>query len=230
MKFDRYYLFARIFPALLTAVPLILFNHFYINSELSGFLHTVSSFQWIAEVSMPLVFISFLVFISRSISKMIIENKRYGGETRMPTTNILLYGNDLYSMEYKNKIHKKIYNDFDIKLLSQHEERTDEAEARKRIVEAVSHIREKVKGGRLLLQHNIEYGFFRNLVGGAVVGAIFSLFCTIFFYFFYQSPLAFVLSLLGTIIYTGLVISHTWIMDWLGYLYAKRLIQEYMVD
>lgn len=228
MKFDQYYLYTRIFPALLTAIPLVLFNHFYINSELSGFLHTVSSIHLIAEITMPLVFILFLVFINRSISKIVIENKRYGGETRMPTTNILLFADNFYSTAYKNKIHEKILDNFGIKLLSYNEEEANEVEARKKIVEATTHIREKVKGGRLLLQHNMEYGFFRNLLGGSFIASICSIFCVIFFYFFYPSSLAFTLSLIGTTIYVGLMLLHTRIMDWLGYQYAKRLFQEFM--
>lgn len=230
MKFDQYYLYARISPALLTAIPLILFNHFYINTELSGFLHTVSSAHWVAEISMPLAFILFLVFISRSISKMIIENNLYDGETKMPTTNILLYENDFYSTEYKNKIHKKIFDNFDIKLLSLTEEITDEVDARRRIVEAVSHIREKVKGGRLLLQHNIEYGFFRNLIGGSVIAFIFCIFSTFFFYFIYRSSLAMVLSAIGLAIYGLMLLFNKKILNRLGYLYAKRLVQEFMVS
>ena len=229
MKFDQYYLYARIFPALLTAIPLILFHHFYINNDLSGFLHTVWSVHWIAEITMPLVFILFLVFVSRSISKMIIENKRYGGETKMPTTNFLLFENDFYSNEYKSKIQKRISDDFGIKLLSRNEESGNMPEARKRIVEAVSHIRERVKGGRLLLQHNMEYGFFRNLVGGSCLAFICSIFCTFFFYFFYPSPVAFSLSLIGTVIYGSILLLHGKILDWFGGMYAKRLFQEYMV-
>ncbi len=228
MKFDQYYLYARIFPALLTAIPLILFHHFYINKDLSGFLHTVSSIHWIAEITMPLVFIFFLAFVSRLISKMIIENNHYSSEAKMPAINILLYENDFYSSQYKNKIHEKIFGDFSIKLLLPNEEKADETEARKRIVEAVSRIREKVKGGRLLLQHNMEYGFFRNLAGGSYIAAFCSILCVIFFYFFYPSPLAFRLSLIGSIVYISLLVFHTKILDWLGYQYAKRLFQEYM--
>ena len=61
--------------------------------------------------------------------------------------------------------------DFDITLLPEDQEKEKEEEARKKIVEAMSLIRAKVKDGRLLLQHNIEYGFVRNLIGGNEIAA-----------------------------------------------------------
>lgn len=228
MKFDQYFLYARILPAIITAIPLILFHHFYINSELSGFLNKVWTFRIAAEITMPLVFIITLAFINRIISKMIIEEKRYASETKMPTTEILLFKCTPFGQDYLTQIHKKITKDFKINLLSKNDERHDETDARKRIVQGVSRIREKVKGGRLLLQHNMEYGFFRNLVGGSIVALFVSLLSVGFFCFFYPSSLAFWLSIIEFVIYGSIVTFHGKILDMLGHLYAKRLIQEYM--
>ncbi len=85
-----------------------------------------------------------------------------------------------------------------------------------------------MKGGRLLLQHNMEYGFFRNLVGGSVVAFLFSFFSAIFFYFIYPSPMALKLSILSIGIYGAVLIFYKRILDWFGYQYAKRLIQEFI--
>lgn len=228
MKFDKYDLYARILPALLTVIPLILFHHFYINSELSGFLTKVAAIRWVSELSMPVVFIISFAFANRTMSKMVIENRNFKGEMRLPTTNILLFITGYYSDHYLNKIHNKIYHDFGIKLLSKVEESRDEEEARKRVMEAVSLIIEKVKNGRLVLQRNIEYGFFRNLIGGSIFAVVFSLLSASFFYFFYPNNLALVLSIIGFLGYGLILLFHKSILNWLGDLYAKKLIQEYM--
>jgi len=47
--------------------------------------------------------------------------------------------------------------------------------ARKKIVEAVSIMREKVMDGHLLLQHNIEYGLWRNLIEGSTFALLISI-------------------------------------------------------
>lgn len=228
MKFDQYTLYARILPAVLTVIPLILFHHFYINTELAGFLYTIWSLHLVAEISMPMVLILTFAFINRLISKMVIEDKHYRAEREMPTTNILLFKNEFYSRQYKNKVHAKIFHDFRIKLLSLPEEEKREEEARGKIVEAVSLIRERVKGGRLLVQYNMEYGFFRNLVGGSIIAFLFSIFSATFFYFIYPSPLALKLSIISIGIYGAVLIFHKRILDWFGYQYAKSLIQEFI--
>jgi hypothetical protein len=230
MKFDQYFLYARVLPAILTAIPLILFHHFYINLEFSGFLYKIWTFRVVTELTMPLVFIITLAFINRVISKMLIEDKRYSSETKMPTTENLLFKSTPYEESYLNQIHQKIVKDFNIKLISKKNESQNETDSRKIIVQAVSHIKEKVKGGRLLLQHNMEYGFFRNLVGGSIIAIVVSIFSAIFFHFIYANILGFWLSIIEILIFGSVLIFYGKILDMLGQLYAKRLIQEYMTD
>ena len=52
-----------------------------------------------------------------------------------------------------------------------------EAETQKRVMIAriVGQIRTKLKGNKMLLQHNIEYGFFRNFVGGCLIALLISI-------------------------------------------------------
>ena len=42
------------------------------------------------------------------------------------------------------------------------------------IARVVGQIREMMRDNKMILQHNIEYGFFRNLLGGCVVASIIS--------------------------------------------------------
>jgi len=47
--------------------------------------------------------------------------------------------------------------------------------ARNLIVHAVSQIKNKLRDNAILFQHNIEYGFIRNLIGGSLIAIIFSI-------------------------------------------------------
>ena len=93
----------------------------------------------------------------------------------MPTSDYLLKTNNQLETSIKEKIEEKIKNNFNINLLSITEEIADETRARKLIVTIVSQIRNKLRENSLLLQHNIEYGFFRNLIGGSFLAFIVSL-------------------------------------------------------
>ena len=50
----------------------------------------------------------------------------------------------------------------------------DIGETKRRIRDAVGLIRSRVKDGHLLLQHNLEYGFIRNLFGGSILAFVVS--------------------------------------------------------
>ena len=96
-----------------------------------------------------------------------------------------------------------------------------------RIVEVVGLMRQKVKNGRLLIQHNIEYGFFRNLIGGAILGLIMS--CIDSVYFYHQDDDTLMgISLFLVFSFSILLILNKIIIQNLGKLYAKRLFQEYL--
>jgi len=87
-------------------------------------------------------------------------------------------------------------------------------------------IRQKVKDGRLLLNHNIEYGFARNLVGGSIIGFAMSLFDI--FYFCDKSNVLFYISIVLTMLFLSIFLLRKILMHNLGNQYAKRLFQEYL--
>ena len=98
--------------------------------------------------------------------------------------------------------------------------------ARRRIVEIVAQIRQKVRDGYLLLQHNIEYGFARNLIGGAPLGISVSIVCA--FYFYGDSRAITLFSVALAFLWGLLLLLSKTIIGRFGVLYAKRLIQEYI--
>lgn len=99
---------------------------------------------------------------------------------------------------------------------------------RKRIVECVGLIRSKVKDGRLVLQHNTEYGFVRNLVGGSTIAALISVVNVVIFVYFHPDSVALTLSIVLAVIYLFIASLGKYLIRRYGYRYSKVLIQEYV--
>lgn len=151
----------------------------------------------------------------------------FQNELEMPTTNFMLYSNPEFSKDYKTRLRQQIKSDFQIILPDEQLENVDILDSRKRIVEAIGLIRQKVKNGRLLLQHNIEYGFFRNLIGGAIIGLLMSIF-DIFYFYHINNRLIGNISIVIASVFAVILIIHRPIIKNLGKQYAKRLFQEYL--
>lgn len=193
---DEYDIKARALPAFLSIMPILLFSHFYLYSKLPKFLDSLFKMKLFGDISAAIIFTYLFMQICRFVSKKFYQDTYFNkDELNMPTTDYLMWSNDRYSREYKRKIHDKIKKAFGIALLASEEEAKDELEARKRIVEAVGHVRNQVKRGYLLHQHNIEYGFMRNLIGGSTVALALSFFTIPFFYAYEKNITALVLSI-----------------------------------
>jgi hypothetical protein len=135
----------------------------------------------------------------------------------------------MISADMKRMIRDKIYTDFRIRLLSEAEELQNESEARKQIVFAVSQIRNKTRGNALLLQHNIEYGFTRNLIGGSVVAILVSLLSSIYFFNSdYTLLIAQKITIALSIVYFIILLTSKWLIERNGWAYAKVLYEQYL--
>lgn len=223
---NKYETNARIFPAIITIIPILIFSHFYLYDKAPNFLDSIFV-KIIGDISIVAVLIYFIIQMSRLVSKKLFQDNIFKNELFFPTTDYLLYFDQKYSAEIKEKIRKKIKGDFGLTLLNKSEESKSELEARKRIKEAVDLIRNKVKDGRLLLQHNIEYGFVRNLIGGMIISIPFSLFNVIFF-IFQKNVLAIVLSAVILLLFTTIYFLKKRILVYFAHNYASILYNEYL--
>jgi len=90
-------------------------------------------------------------------------------ETRMPTTDLLMWSSD-YSNEMKKAIRNKVKKDFNYMMPTKEDEKKDENEARKTIAFIVGSIRKMARDSRdvVYTQANYRYGYNRNLLGGLV--------------------------------------------------------------
>ncbi len=227
MKFDKYTIIARIFPAIITLIPIIIFttscNIDYLNSYFNNLLQV----KIVGNISISVALLYFLAQLNRFLGKYIFEKSLFREELNMPTSVFLLFSNGTFSLNYKNQIRKKIKQDFKIEMPTQDDELINLEESKRRIVEAVGLIRQKVKNGRLLLQHNIEYGFARNLVGGSIISILISIIDTIYFYII-QNNFICMISLVLAILFLFIILFNKAILNRLGNQYAKRLYQEYL--
>lgn len=219
--FSQYNIIARIFPTIIGLIPLFIFQYFFLNNILS--IDSVIA-SVVGNISLSTILLyTFNQYFVRIPSK-IFEDLLFGEQLYFPTTNFLMYSDDEYSNEFKDRIRQSVNSDFSIQLPDANDEKNDEKGARKRIKDAVRVIIGKVKDGYLVLQHNIEYGFVRNLWGASLVGVLGSI--LLIYVSIPTSPLYELGKVLATIFGIYLVFGFL-IIKYLGRAYARKLIEEY---
>jgi len=132
--YNQYNLKARIFPAVICAIPILLFQYFFLSEEISFFLAFLGNLKFTGDFTITIVILYFVSQINRFFSKTFFEKE----EIYMPTTDFLLISNSEYSNEYKIKIYEKLEKDFGLKLPIEKEQKKNEINSRKRISEIMS--------------------------------------------------------------------------------------------
>ncbi len=223
-----YFYRARLFPALITSIPMLIFVNKILTVKYSdAFSNIYDVLPFIAHFGLSAAIIFLCVQINRLVAKEIFQRLYYREELFMPTTNHILLSNNFYDSAIKTKIREKIQNKFDIALPDIQEEQGDTDRARKVIAAAVSQIRIALKGNSMLLQHNIEYGFWRNLIGGCVLAIAFSLLT----YFFAKQNGWDGIKTIGIIcfvIYLMPVLLSKYIIKRFGLYYSKILYEQFL--
>lgn len=228
MLTNSYFYRARLFPALITSIPMLIFVNKIIAVQYSDILKNVYDIlPFIAHLGLSGAVIFLCVQINRIVAKEIFQRFHFREELFMPTTNHLLINNTYYPITVKEKIRSKIKKEFKIILADAQSEVQDENNARKIIATAVSQIRNNLRGNNLLLQHNIEYGFCRNLIGGSLIALIFSI--AIFGYGAYnKSEDQFVIGIICFFVYLIPIILNKYIIRRYGDYYSKILFEQFL--
>lgn len=228
MKVDIYYFKARLFPTVITSIPLFVFviqvlKPLYGESlkKIFDILPMLTSLGIYAG----LVFLS--VQINRFVSKEIFQRFFFKEDSNMPTTNYLLWNNVFFAVDTKKGIREKILSSYNITLLTPAEEQQDDLRARNLIVHAVSQIKNKLRGNAVLFQHNIEYGFIRNLIGGSLIAIIFSIAITIYA-LIYQDGTLRNTGIILLVIYSLPIIFSKLLITKYGRYYARVLYEQFM--
>jgi hypothetical protein len=163
-------------------------------------------------------------------------NNRLGGKLlqdfifrggRMPTTQLLMPGDPVLTIQAKRDIAKKFKKDFgkDLPLFDQN---ITDSERRQRIGELMAHVRNATRGDLLVKNHNIEYGFVRNLCGGAFVAALISAVVAGYFGLFAWNEAALVVSLALVVGYGLIAAVSKPLVTYFGTNYAKVLFDQYI--
>lgn len=224
---DKYILQARFAPALITMIPILIFYVYYFNPIFAPILSSVTPLlPVVAGISISSALLFGVMQLNRLLSKLIFQRWLYQDEQNMPTTDYLLPNNPIIDKVSKERYYDLIKTDFNIDMRGSFQQLTSEVDQRKMIVRVVGQIRKKLDGNTMLLQHNIEYGFFRNLCGGAVLAILF-MFANIVISIVatdYSKTTAFVVLMLIYLI--PIVFSRAW-LKYLGKNYADVLFNQY---
>ncbi len=180
---DEYEIKARYLPTFLSVVPLVHFLTLFLGEVF--WKELIGNIGWmlvVTNLGLSLLVMLTLVQIQCGFSKHWVEESVFGkGGERFPTTDMLLYNGGLISFERKEQIHSEITKQFSSTLSSRAEEKNNPDNARLQAREAVGHVRGTVGKGAMILQYNIRYGFFRNLIGGVIWSTVGSIGCSIIY-------------------------------------------------
>lgn len=226
---DRYYFFARLLPAAITAVPFVTLYVYTAGSKLTQALtHVWGVGAKIFQVAPAVGIVFLMVQLVRFVSKELFQRLYFQDDLDMPTTRYLLHSSGHFSTEMHSRLRVRIRRDFDLSIPTADDEQHDERQARKQIAGCVSQIRNRLRNNAFLLRHNIEFGFFRNLLGGCAVGAIVSLGILYFFRYVQPAPVAFWLTAFFEIVYVFLLVLSKFILNRFGHYYAVVLYDQYL--
>jgi hypothetical protein len=171
---DKYIRVARVYTAVLGMLPTCILLAMCMWKWFPQYEALVGNVQWVlcliggtTLVSMTVGYLVSEVF--KETSKWLFQYRMFKkDETEMPTTQMLLWQNELISPEYHNEIAAKVKETFGRKLPTRKEEEADPGLSKMRIAEIVSQIRQNCRGDVILRQYNIEFGFCRNYLGASV--------------------------------------------------------------
>jgi hypothetical protein len=225
---NQYYIKARLIPAIITSIPIFSFYYFGLSKNLENYISFLENYKWAGDITISIALIYLLIQINRFISKGFFQKFYFKEELEMPTTNFLLYSNDTLAKSVKFQIREKIKSNFNTTLLNKNEEKQDILEAKKTIVGAVSKIRNSTRGNAMILQHNIEYGFARNLIGGCILAVLISLIGILYFNVITLNKFSINLNIFFVIIYLVPIIFSKKIIVSYGENYAKVLFEQFL--
>lgn len=227
-SFNVYYWRARLLPTVLTAIPMFLFYWFYIKPKIPFDIFEIVYLNFFGHMSVNAALVFVLIQINRFVAKEVFQKFYFKDYLKMPTTELLLFSSSTITKEMKESVREKIKKDFNINLYTEEKEKNYPSEARKQISLAVSQIRILLRGNKALYQHNIEYGFVRNLLGGcliALVVSVIGLFLALFYGDRVDIPQYF---LIFAIVYSVPIIFSRLLVKKYGMYYANILYSEYL--
>lgn len=222
---------ARLYPVIVSMlIPLILIIH--LSSKMIATFNQLEAIWNIVISIIPATLVTGALMygvksLSRSTSKALFQFPFFKeNESKMPSTELMLWSNKSISSQNKKKVHEKIQRDLGLVLMTEEQEKSDEEEARLLIADAVKQIREKTRENLILFNYNCNFGFIRNFMG-ANVWALIIVLCIVIFN--YINPLIDNRLLFGAIII--ILVSFPiafFLLKQIGREYARQLFTAFM--
>ncbi len=225
--YNRYELLAQYFPAVITSIPAFVTIFALKKSSWFSDSQSASVLTFAENVGLSFVAFFLLMQVQRFLAKYYLEKKLFADGIQLPTTQMLLLTDGRLSKNMKTKIRKRVLVDFNFTLYDENEEKQNLGEAVRLIIEAVALIRGMVKDGKLCINYNIQYGFFRNLIAGFFIAFPMSL-INIAICIISPSTAGMVISSLTALFFGVLFLVRKMILTNLAESYAKNLFTEYI--
>lgn len=159
--FDDYEIRARILPAIIVFLPIMIPIFLIIHSEMSSISSFLFSGLVLAAILYPL---SFIIRISGSNFEKELWNQWDGP----PSTRILRWRDKTLTVTLKTQLHEAVRSHCGITLSSIEEEQNNPYEADEKIRDAFTQVKHFVyynDPNGIWKKFNAEYGFNRNLLG-----------------------------------------------------------------
>lgn len=228
LKPDSYSVYARVFPALVAALPLLILFYFCGDQpDLRALAQFLAKLRFYGAISLSLVFLYLLSQICRVTAKA-IEARYFTRARGFPTTYLLMYADPAMSRHLKDLFRKRVKHVLGISLLDEEGERQDPGEARKRLNDTAKMVILKVGSGKLVQKHNVWYGFLRNTIGGSIYAVGFCLTNIVYGHYVSGQSLLVHLSIILLVMYAVLLVFNKVILVQNAEGYAKQLIAEFM--
>jgi len=226
--FDSYSLIARLFPTLISTLPIFVLWFFISKlNDWNNLLEFIFSLEFFGEVTIGAALIFLYSQLIRTTSKT-TENKLFTSRRGFPSAYLLLYSDSNYSTSYKDEFRRRARSIFGLTLPSMEDEQKNPDEAIRQLRELSKHLVIFIKDGDLVLSHNIWYGFVRNIIGGAVFAIIACLINIIIGTLFIQNVVLWASSLVMLILFAILFALREKVLIQHAEAYGKQLIAEFM--
>lgn len=166
--FDKYERNARLFPAVLLLLPVVV----AVAATLPVFEQAIAKY---VTASIVLLAGAYAIMLMVRQGGRAIEPELWDSWEGAPSTRFMRWSDETFSDEWKKVAHKAVASALKIKLLSRKEEGEDKGKADKLISDAFAQVKSILKleqpdGDHQV--HNTEYGFTRNLLGSCFLGIV----------------------------------------------------------
>lgn len=223
---DDYDIFARYIPTAICALPALVLYCYLLQPHFHSLFSLLGGIKVAGYLIVPAAAMYFIMQLNNRLVGKILQ-RRIFRSGRIPTTQLLMADDPTFSDQRKLEIANKFKADFNKDLPVTGGHLSDE-NRRKRITELTSHIRDSMRDNKLVRNHNIEYGFVRNLCGGSFGAILICLANLLIFGLIAWSKPALVISVILLVAFSIIAALSKPLITVFGQNYAHVLYEQYL--